>query len=303
MREIITVPELIPSVMGGPLCMGRINFRGHPVAVVDFSALLHCAGASGAAPAERRILVALVGETLIGLLVDSVDSIFHVADGDVMPIPLLSRARAGMFTGCISRDEGDLLLLNHEAIFSQAELLEIGVGHVRLYQAEASAAGAPAAGVRGARGRAVYVVFALDTSWAVDIGQLREILPWRAGMVRPPGLPNCVHGILNLRHQMISVIDLRCLLGMAPAPARDDCKIMIVERGSERFGLIVDAVENIVTVAAGARRASPRLLAGDGGAPGRVKEVIDIRCADGSGGTLNVFDPEVLFALMEQAMH
>ncbi len=301
-REIIMVPELMPSVMSSPLCLGRINFRGHPVAVIDFAALLHFEGHAASPDAQQRILVALVGDTLIGLLVDSVDSTFHFGDGDVLPIPLLSKARAAMFSGCLSRDDGsDILFLNHEGIFSQAELVEIGDGHVRLYQAEAEAAGGNQR-ARAARARAVYVVFSLDSPWAVEIGQLREILSWRSGMVKPPGLPAFVHGILNLRHQMISVIDLRTLFGLAPAPDPCACKIVIIERGAEYCGLLVDAVDNSITVAASDRRASPRLLAGDDGQI-HAKEVIDVQLPDGNSGVLNVFDPVFLFDLIERELH
>lgn len=301
-REIIMVPELMPSVMASPLCLGRINFRGHAVAVVDFATLLHFgAHEEGAAP-ERRILVALVGETLIGFMVDSVDSIFHFEEGEVLPIPLLSKERAAMFAGCVSRDDGsDILFLNHQGIFSQAELVEIGAGHVRLYQAEAEAAGGTQR-ARSARNRAVYVVFGLDAPWVVEIRQLREIISWRPGMVKPPGLPRCVHGVLNLRHQMISVIDLRCLFSMAPAPDPQARKIMIIERGDECFGLLVDTVDNLITVAASDRRASPLLLSNDG-AHDHVREVIDVTAPDGSAAVLSVFDPAIVFALLERTLH
>lgn len=300
-REIITVPELMPSVMASDLCLGRINFRGHAVGVVDFASLLHFGAHDASSAPERRILVALVGETLIGFLVDSVDSIFHFEEGEVLPIPLLSKARASMFAGCVSGDDGaDILFLNHEGIFSQAELVEVGAGHVRLYQAEAEAAGGGQR-ARSARNRGVYVVFSLDSPWAVEIGQLREIIDWREGMVQPPGLPRCVRGILNLRHQMISVIDLRCLFGMGPAADPQSCKIMIIERGEECFGLLVDAVDNLITVAASDRRASPLLL--DDGTRDHVREVIDVTAADGNPGVLNVFDPEILFTLLERVLH
>ena len=300
-REIIMVPEIMPSVMASPLCLGRINFRGHAVGVVDFAALLQFGAHADGIASERRILVAKVGETLIGFLVDSVDSIFHVNEGEVLPIPLLSKARAAMFAGCVSGDNGaDVLFLNHEGIFSQSELVEIGAGHVRLYQNEAEAAGG-AQRARSARNRAVYVVFSLDSPWAVEIAQLREIICWRDGMVQPPGLPRCVRGILNLRHQMISVIDLRCLFGMGQSADPQSGKIMIIERGDECFGLLVDAVDNLITVAASDRRASPLLL--DDGTHDHVREVIDVTLADGSAGVLNVFDPALMFTLLERVLH
>lgn len=300
-REIIMVPELMPSVMTSPLCLGRINFRGHPVAVVDFAALLQFGARSGTPAAERRILVALVADTLIGFMVDAVDSIFRLEEGALLPIPLLSKQRVAMFSGCVSGPEGgDVLVLNHEAIFSQAELVELGSGHVRLYQAEAEAAG----GTRRARSagkRAMYVVFGLDSAWAVEIGRLREIISWRAGMVKPPGLPPCIHGVLNLRHQMISVIDLRSLFALAPMADLTAAKILIVERGQECYGVLVDSVDDLLTVAAADRRASPRLLSAQG-APAHAGEVIDITAPDGSPAVLHVFDPEHMFGLLEHML-
>ncbi|UUZ51255.1 hypothetical protein LP420_18175 [Massilia sp. B-10] len=55
---------------------------------------------------------------------------------------------------------------------------------------------------------------------------------------------------------------------------------MIIERGDECFGLLVDAVDNLITVAASDRRASPLLL--DDGTHDHVREVIDVTAADGS---------------------
>jgi purine-binding chemotaxis protein CheW len=69
-QEIINVPELRTSVMMGPLCKGWINFRGRAVGVIDFGALMRCAPAGDADPADRRILIARIGDELLGFLVD-----------------------------------------------------------------------------------------------------------------------------------------------------------------------------------------------------------------------------------------
>ena len=107
-QEIIEVPELKQSALTSKLCLGRINLRGRAVAVIDFSRLLSfpMAGAEKSAEhrAQERIVIARIGDASIGLLVDSVDNIFSFFPGDVMPIPLLSKSRAGMFGGCISKE-------------------------------------------------------------------------------------------------------------------------------------------------------------------------------------------------------
>ena len=303
-REIIAVPELQPSVMGSALCMGRINFRGSAIAVIDFAALLGFAGGTAESGAARRILVARIGEEQIGFLVDSVDSIFNFFSSDVLPIPLLSNARGRMFAGCISREEaGDILFLDHQAILSGAELREISQGHTNLYQQEAAAAQSQARTSRAQR--QVYIAFTLEDQWAVDIRQVREIIPFAEGMVQPPGLPRFVHGILNLRHQVITVIDLRSLYGMDACPEGTARKIMIVEHGEERYGLIVDAVDSIVTVNDSARRSSPRMLRGAAGGnacqPSEVLEVRDAASHD-SQDILSVFERSAFLACLANAL-
>jgi purine-binding chemotaxis protein CheW len=299
-QEIIAVPELRASVMTGALCRGWINFRGRAVGIVDFGALTGCA-AGAAQEAERRILVVRVGEELLGFLVGSVDTILPYFDGDVLPIPLLGTRRGAMFRGCLPRHDGpDTLFLDHASVLADAELAEVCAGHRRLYQDEAAGEAGRAARSAAAR-RQVYLAFALGSPWAADIGQVRELIPHAAGITRPPGMPDCVHGMLNLRQQMICVVDLRRLYGMAPLEDTDECRILVLERGSERYGVIVDRVDSIVHLPAGARRPSPKLLRAGGGVADMRSDVSEVlELPDGS--VMSLFDRDAFFATLERVL-
>lgn len=296
-QEIIKVPELSSSVLNNRLCLGRLNFRGSPVAVVDFSALLN-AGAAPATPAdllERRILVLRIAESTIGFLVDSVNSIINFFSDDLLPIPLLSKSRARMFGGCLAQPEGaDVILLDHAGIFSQTEIVDMRNGHDNLFKHEGAAVAEAALQGRRAQ-RHVYITFTLDSTFAVEIEQIREIIDHVGPMTKPPGIPDFMCGILNLRQQMISVIDLRTLYGMAPMPDPSKAKILIIERGAERYGLLVDAVENILTVADSNRYPAPKMIrnAGSDDLRSEMDEVLDLGQAEGRK-TLSVFQNEVL---------
>ncbi|HEX8604942.1 MAG TPA: chemotaxis protein CheW [Pseudoduganella sp.] len=305
-QEIIAVPALRSSVMMGPLCKGWINFRGRAVGIVDFGALLGCAsggtdGAADGSDTARRILIARVGPELLGFLVDSVDTIIPYFDSDVLPIPLLGTRRGAMFRGCLPRQDGpDTLFLDHANVLSDAELAEVCAGHRRIYQDEA-AAETGRGGQGAAARRQVYLAFALGSPWATDIGQVREIIPFAQGMTRPPGMPDCVHGMLNLRQQMISIIDLRRLYGMAPLADTTECRILVLERGSERYGVIVDRVDSIAHLPAGARRPSPRMLRAGGGIidmRADVSEVLELP----DGAVMSLFDREAFFHKLEAAL-
>jgi purine-binding chemotaxis protein CheW len=299
-QEIVRVPELQPSVLAGKLCLGRMNFRGSPVAVVDFAALLtsgssapDAAGDGPADPAGQRVIVARIGEATIAFQVDSVDSIIHFYKEDLLPIPLLSKARAGMFGGCIARPESsDVILLDHAGIFSHGEIAAMRQGHANLYPLDGQGSAANSrTQVKSAR--QVYLTFRMEQAFALEIRQVREIIEVPANMTRPPGTPDYLRGVLNLRQQMVSVIDMRSLYGMPLLERSQQSRILIIDRGDERYGLLVDAVEDIITVADSQRYAAPRLMRSQscaGHPESDSAEVIDLEKEDGSRQTFCVFD-------------
>jgi len=300
-QEIMRVPELQPSVMLGRLCKGWLNLRGAPVGVVDFGALLQCAPGMGD-PDERRVMVVRVGDEHLGLLVDAVDDIRPYFDTDILPIPLLGTARGAMYRGCLPNAElGDSLFLAHEALFSDAEVSEICAGHRRLY---ASEAGAACAAAKKVGARRVYLAFSLDTGWAADINQVREIVDFEGPVTRPPGMPACVHGMMQVRQQMVCVIDLRVLYGMAPLEDRSSCRILVLEHEGERFGLIVDRVDTILSLPDSQRRPSPQLLRVNGPTDMRrdAQEVLEVPNLEGRDDVLTLLDKGSFLATLREQL-
>ncbi|GGC84805.1 chemotaxis protein CheW [Undibacterium terreum] len=309
-QEIIRVPELQPSILNSKLCLGRINFRGTQVGVVDFSTLLNAPRAEQQATPDQRIVLARIGDASVGFLVDSVDSIISFFSSELLPIPLLSKARAGMFGGCISQPGvGEIIFLNHHEIFSRTEIVEMRRGHSNLYPEEEKLAGQSQGAAQGQREakkiqRRVYISFQLENTFAVEIRQIREIIDFSDNFIRPPGMPACMLGILNLRQQMISIIDLRGLYQMPPLADTAQAKILIVERGDERYGLLVDAVEDIMTIADNNRFPTPKLArnASSTDLRSEMEEVVDIIAEDGTRRTLSVFECEAFLQRLAREM-
>ncbi|WP_306397926.1 chemotaxis protein CheW [Telluria beijingensis] len=301
-QEIMRVPELQPSVMLGRLCQGWLNLRGAPVGVVDFGALLQCAPGMGD-PDDRRVLVVRVGAEHLGLLVDAVDDIRPYFDSDILPIPMLGTARGAMYRGCLpNAEQGDSLFLAHEALFSDAEVSEICAGHRRLYADQANAA--RAAGKK-AGARRVYLAFSLgEGGWAADIGQVREIVGFDGPITRPPGMPACVRGMMQVRQQMVCVVDLRTLYGMAPLEDRSGCRVLVLEHEGERFGLVVDRVDTILSLPDSQRRPSPQLLRVNGPDDMRrdAVEVLEVPGEDGREDVLTLLDKERFLATLRQQL-
>lgn len=63
-----------------------------------------------------------------------------------------------------------------------------------------------------------------------------------------PKAPKFIEGVINLRGNVIPVIDLRKRFGMDKYEFSKRTKIIIVEVAKRQFGLIVDAVAEVVTL-------------------------------------------------------
>jgi len=293
-QEIVRVPELAESILASPLCRGRMLFRGLQVPVVDFAAL--AGGQPAQADAGQRILVAHIGEATVGFLVDDVESILHFTSDEVLAIPLLSKERSAMFAGCVARPgEEDVILLDHDGIFSRSEIGEMDLGHRQLYPAQARAAASQRAG------RKVYLSFRVGELFALELKQVREIIDHAGDISHPPGMPDYMCGVLNLRQQLISLVDLRRLYGMEGAEGAG--KVLVIERDEGRYGLVVDAVADIVTVDDGKRFAAPSLMKTSVTAQdlsAESNEVVELPQADGSTHSTCLLDLE---RVMKRILH
>ncbi|AYV44911.1 chemotaxis protein CheW [Caulobacter flavus] len=78
-------------------------------------------------------------------------------------------------------------------------------------------------------------------TYCVPVGTVREI----RGVTPPTPLPDApphVRGVINLRGQVMPVIDLSARLGKGPAQDGPRQVIIVVENGRDVAGLLVDAV-------------------------------------------------------------
>lgn len=81
----------------------------------------------------------------------------------------------------------------------------------------------------------------LDISHAQEINRNLSITP-------VPQSPDYVRGVLNLRGQVITVVDLRVKLELDSVDISPDMRIIVVRTGTDGVGLLVDSVDDIVPV-------------------------------------------------------
>lgn len=132
-----------------------------------------------------------------------------------------------------------------------------------------------------------WVAFRLGTErYAVGILEVEEILRM-APVTRVPHTPPAVAGVLNLRGTILVVLDARQLLGMPPRETDEATRILVVHAKGGVVGLIVDAVDAVISLADSAIE-PPAVL---GSAGPEVKAV-----AHYEGELMALLDPEKMIA-------
>ena len=91
-----------------------------------------------------------------------------------------------------------------------------------------------------------WVTFKLENEvYGVNVMQVQEVL--RYTEIAPvPGAPDYVLGIINLRGNVVTVIDTRLKFGLMPAEVTDRSRLTIIEAEKQVVGILVDSVAEVV---------------------------------------------------------
>lgn len=98
-----------------------------------------------------------------------------------------------------------------------------------------------------------YLTFALaNEEYGLEILKVREIIGYM-DITAVPQMPPYVRGVINLRGQVIPVVDLRTKFGMQTTDVTDQTCIIVVEitQDGRKFntGIVVDRVQEVLDIA------------------------------------------------------
>ena len=108
-----------------------------------------------------------------------------------------------------------------------------------------------------------YLTFTLDQEvFAVEISRVREVIDY-INVTRVPRMPVFLRGVINLRGNVVPVIDLRQILGMRAIEKTVDTCIVIAEILMEgealHVGMLADSVQEVIDVDVGQIDPPPKL--------------------------------------------
>lgn len=233
---------------------GLVSLHGAAVPVIDL-------GLRFGAPPERLAgrSIAVVGiqvrerPTLVGIAIDRLGRVLHVAAERIVPPPQLDSLIAVEFlTGVFERESSFVLCLDVDRLLGADEAAQVAELSERQ--------GARAAAEPKAERIPFLCVRLAGERCALGLTRLHEILP--CGEVAPiPGAPPYVLGATNVRGSIVPVIDVARRYGLGET-RRDasSCLLLVevAEEGAEApVGVLVESIERLAHVPAGEVNTTP----------------------------------------------
>jgi|LGVF01.2.fsa_nt_gb purine-binding chemotaxis protein CheW len=93
-----------------------------------------------------------------------------------------------------------------------------------------------------------FLTFALGNEvYGIEIKYVTEIIGMQS-ITKVPEVPSYIKGIINLRGKIIPVLDVRIQFGKEPIEYNDRTCIVVIDIDDVSVGLIVDTVEEVLTI-------------------------------------------------------
>jgi purine-binding chemotaxis protein CheW len=106
----------------------------------------------------------------------------------------------------------------------------------------------------------LHVVFNVaDAEYTIPASAVVQLESYQGATPVPGTVPH-VAGIIQVRGQVIPVIDLRRLFGHPPAPSTIDTRVIVTEQGGRQVGLLVDKSREVLRVDTASVQITPALV-------------------------------------------
>lgn len=263
-QEIVHLPDTITSLpQTPPHVLGVMTLRSRLLPLMDLRSMFRLP--HRALDEKSRIVVLRLGTLSVGLVVDTVSEVLRVGLADVRDLPglIATRGDDSDITRVCQLQHGKRLvsivnghnLFDHPAVRGALDATD-GV-HETIMEEDAVEIEETADDTRQ------LVVFRLgEEEFGVRISAVKEILRVPGEVFWVPKSADHVEGVINLRGNVLPVIDLRCRMGLDRTEAHERQRIMVFQHRGVSTGYVVDHVAQVLVVPTSAIEDAPALSEG-----------------------------------------
>ena len=259
-QEIVQIPEHITKVPNSEQSiLGIMNLRDK---ILPLASLRRLFGFPEEQLTEQSRIVVLSMENLsVGIVVDSVKEVLRVPESVIEPVPsiILKDDKDFEITEICRLNEGKRLV----SIISVSNLFK----HKDIKEALSSLETEQSIEEKKENEETLeeeeqFVVFKLDEQeYAVPIEIVQEIVRIPEGLTHVPKTPDFVEGVINLRGNVLPVIDFRKRFDLQEKQRDEHQRIMVFVIDNISVGFIVDSVNEVLKIPKSVIQKSPELSA------------------------------------------
>lgn len=240
-EEIVERPPVTKIPDAPDYVMGVICIRDKVIPLLNLFHMFSVEPLVSEKPIDDSMVILLsIGSAKLGIAVDNIKEIIHVREKDVLPPPqTLQEEESARLEGIVMRSGRMVSILRVIQILSaedqqKLEIMGKNLGVKEITEAEV-----------GSTEEVSVVAFSLAKEiYGLQLQEVREII--MVGLVTPvPRAPSFILGVLNLRGEIIPVIDLRARFGLEHQDTTDLTRIIVTPIADVYTGLIVDSVTEV----------------------------------------------------------
>jgi len=288
-QEIVSAPQSLAAVPHAEAVVAGV--MAHRDGLLPLLSLRGLLGFKAAADPDgrRKVVVAMVRGVQVGLLADRMRDILSADPQhlDLTPPMLAARIGGEAAVQAIYRAEGGRRLvsvLDPEKLFREDVMQEMRRGEGEGPEVQPAA---PAANRQ-------FVVFQLgEETFGLPIEVVDEVARAPDQVTSLPKAPKFLEGVINLRGEVLPVIDQRKRFELPPMAEGAERRLVVVRTARHRAGLLVDAVSEVLRVPADRIEDAPALA---GETTRLIHGVVNL---EESGRIILLVDPDELLTRTE----
>ena len=259
-EEILPVPPSVTTMTkADAVIVGFTAVRDTLLPLLSLRGLLGF-GAQLESTEREKVVVLKVGGSPVGLIADAARSVI-AADLDAMEaIPPVLAARTGGEARIRTVYRGDagrrlISILSPDHLFRE-DVMQ------RLAAIQPTERKQAAQAKSEALEELIFLVFRLgDDEFGLPIDSVVEIAQLPTQITRIPKTPKFLEGVINLRGDVLPVVDQRRRFDMPKPDHTEGRRLVVVKTEHLRAGVIVDSVSDVLRIAADAVSPPPQLTA------------------------------------------
>lgn len=249
-KEIISRPEITPLPMASKHVRGMINLRGDVIPVVDLAVRL---GETDEKKDRDEILILVIGGLTAGVMVDSASQVSELDTGDIRDLDTDTGLDRSAVKGVIR--DGDRLVIFLDAL----SILSVDKDVISRISGDKEEETKGLSSDDSMR----IVTFELGGDvYGFPLEEVREILRYQEP-VSVPDSPPFVEGVLQVRGDILPIVNLRERLRRSGELDRERAKILVVDYGEFKIGFIADGIKEVLLVPLSEVSDPPAVLRGE----------------------------------------